>query len=591
MSMNAQTGATPANQVGTTPSSHPGATQISIEGTRKARTNLTRSRIHLVMLGLLAIFGLVGLRLVHLGYAGQSAKYNGTARDVITATRPAILDRNGIEMAVDIRVPSLFAEPRRIVDVDEAVEKLSGELPELDRAFLRDKLTGDEGFVWIARELTPQQRERIFRLGIPGIDFRTESKRFYPGRREAAHIMGAVNRDNQGIAGFERHMDSENVALLQELGLARDRSLAPVRMAVDMRVQHALNAELNDALERYQAIAAAGVILDVRTGEVVALASLPDFDPNVPATALEPYQSRKDARINRITAGTFELGSTFKTITMAGAMEAGAVDLTDEFDARFAVRFGRFSIDDFHGKHRILSVPEIYKYSSNIGTIRVMQAMGEANYRAFLTRMGFDDPLTVELPEKTASNIPKKFSEVGAATASFGHGLATTPLHMASAVAALVNGGNRVPATLYPRTLQEAEALYTRVVSPEVSDKMRYLLRLNALEGSGSRANRIAKGYRLGGKTGTAEKVVDGRYTSAKSLAIFASAFPLDAPKYAMVILVDEPKRENERTGRTAGWNAGEVTGRVVQRIAPMLGIYPDFDENIDAQIVPAALR
>lgn len=566
-------------------------TQISLEGTRKSRVNLTRSRIHWVMLGLLAVFGLVGLRLVQLGYIADAAQYNGEARDVITATRPAILDRNGIEMAVDIRVPSLFAEPRRIIDVDEAVEKLSGELPDLDKVWLRDRLTGDEGFVWVARELTPQQRARIFRLGIPGIDFRTESKRFYPGRRDAAHLMGAVNRDNQGIAGFERYIDGENVALLQELGLARDRELTPVSMAADMRVQHVLHDQLADALERYKAVAAAGAIMNVHTGEIIALASLPDFDPNEPATALEPYEGEEGARINRITAGTFELGSTFKTITFAAALDAGTLSLKDEFDARFAVRFGRFSIGDFHGKNKVLTAPEVYKYSSNIGTIKVMQTMGKDAYRSFINRLGFDDPLSVELPETKRSNIPKNFSEVGAATASFGHGLATTPMHMVAAVAALVNGGNYVPPTLYPRSQAEAEQLYRRVVAPEVSDRMRYLLRLNALEGSGTRANRIAKGYAVGGKTGTAEKVVDGKYDSSKSLAIFASAFPLDAPQYAMIILVDEPKRENERSGRTAGWNAGEVTGRVVQRIAPMLGIYPDFDDSVDAGLVPPELR
>lgn len=567
------------------------ATPISIEGTRKSRVNLTRSRIHWVMLGLMLVFALVSMRLVQLGYMAGAAQYDGTARDEITATRPAILDRNGIEMAVDIRVPSLFAEPRRIIDVDEAVEKLSRELTELDKAFLRDKLTGDEGFVWIARELTPAQRERIFRLGIPGIDFRTESQRFYPGRSEAAHLMGAVNRDNQGIAGIERHMDGENVALLQDLGLARDRALEPVHLAADMRVQHALHAQLADALVRYKAVAAAGAIMNVHTGEVIALASLPDFDPNNPSSALEPYEGVEGARINRITAGTFELGSTFKTITFAAALDAGTLSLNDEFDARFAVRFGRFSIGDFHGKGRVLTAPEVYKYSSNIGTIKVMQTMGKEAYRSFINRLGFDDPLTVELPETKRSNIPASFSEVGAATASFGHGLATTPMHMVAAVGALVNGGHYVPPTLYPRSKEEAEALYRRVVSPEVSARMRYLLRLNALGGSGTHANKIAKGYVVGGKTGTAEKVVDGKYDSSKSLTIFASAFPLHAPQYVMIILVDEPKRENERSGRTAGWNAGEVTGRVVQRIAPMLGIYPDFDDNIDVGLVPAELR
>lgn len=564
---------------------------INVEGAQKTRRSLTRGRINMMMLGLLLLFFVVSGRLVQLGYANTESATQGRERDVSTSSRPAILDRNGIELAVDIRVPSLFAEPRRIIDVDEAVEKLSRELPDLNVAKLRDHLTGDEGFMWLARELTPKQKQRIFDLGIPGIDFRTESKRFYPGGHEAAHVLGTVNRDNQGISGFEQHIDGEEVALLQELGLARDRALEPVRISIDSRVQHVMHTQLVDALERYQAIAAAGVLVDVTTGEILALVSLPDFDPNEPAMALEPFEGRKDARINRISVGTFELGSTFKTITFAGALDSGLVSLTDSFDATKPIRFGRYSIGDFHGKKRILSVPEIYKYSSNIGTIRIMQTLGKENYRAFIARMGFDDPLNIELPERSRSNIPAKFSEVSAATASFGHGLATTPLHMVSAIAALVNGGNMVPTTLYPRSIAEAEKLYRSVVSPETSAKMRYLLRLNAREGSGSHANKIAAGFRVGGKTGTAEKVVDGRYNSAKSLTVFASAFPLDAPKYAMVILVDEPQRENAQSGRTAGWNAGEVTGRIVQRVSPMLGVLPDFDATIDAALIPQILR
>jgi cell division protein FtsI (penicillin-binding protein 3) len=267
------------------------------------------------------------------------------------------------------------------------------------------------------------------------------------------------------------------------------------------------------------------------------------------------------------------------------------VRLTDSFDARFGIRFGRFTIDDFHGQHRFLTVPEVYKYSSNIGAIRIMQALGKDNYRAFLTRVGFDDPLPIELPETRRSSIPEQFSDIAAATAAFGHGLSITPLHMAAAIGGLVNGGVMVPPTLYPRTEEEAMGLSRRIVSPETSAMMRYLLRLNALEGSGTHANRIAAGYQLGGKTGTAEKVVDGRYDSSKLLNIFASVFPMDDPQYAMVILIDEPHAENEQSGTTAGWNAGEVTGRIVQRVAPMLGIAPDFDETIDAALVPQVLR
>ncbi len=561
------------------------AQTITLEGARKQRGTLTQARIRWMMLAIVIGFALVGGRLVQLGMVETDQTIEGQTRDAIQASRPPILDRNGLEMAVDIRVPSLFAEPRRIVDVDEAVRKLRTVLPNLDEAWLRNRLSGDKGFVWVQRELTPAIQDQVMRLGIPGIDFITESKRFYPAMNEAAHILGSTNVDNQGIAGIERSMDSESLALLQELGLARGNALTPVELSVDMRAQHVMHDQLVDAMTRYQAIAAAGVMMDVHTGEIIALASVPDFNPNEPATALV-----KDT-FNRITSGIFEPGSTFKTITIAGALDSGAVRITDQFDARYGIRFGRFTIDDFHGKHRILSLPEVYKYSSNIGTIRVMQAMGKENFRAFLSKMKFDERVDFELPEMRVPTVPKDFSEVGAATASFGHGLSISPLHLVTSYAAFVNGGNYVPPTLYKREVAEAEPLYERVISEETSRNMRYLMRLNALEGSGSQMNKAAQGYRAGGKTGTAEKVVDGRYSSSKVTNFFASAFPLDNPRYAIVIMVDEPKAENPQSGTTAGWNAGAITGRLIQRVAPMLGVAPDFSEELDLQIVPPALR
>ncbi|HEY8357505.1 MAG TPA: penicillin-binding protein 2, partial [Ramlibacter sp.] len=416
---------------------------IALDGARKVRGNLTQARIRWMVLALVLGFGLVGGRLVQLGMVVPDSTIEGQTRDVITATRPPILDRNGLEMAVDIRVPSLYAEPRRIIDVEEAVRKIRTVLPDLDEKWLRDRLTGDKGFVWVQRELSPAIQDRVMRLGIPGVEFLTESKRLYPGMSEASHILGSTNIDNQGIAGIERHMDGEDVALLQELGLARGNALAPVELSVDMRVQHVMHEQLVDAMTRYQAIAAAGVMMDIYSGEIVALASIPDFNPNEPATALV-----KDS-FNRITAGIFEPGSIFKTVTLAGALSSGAVSINDQFDARFGVRFGRFTIDDFHGKHRILSLPEVYKYSSNIGTIRIMQAMGKDAYREFLTTMGFDQRVPFELPEMRLPAIPKELSEVGAATASFGHGLSVSPLHMVTAYASFVNGGNYVPPTLY----------------------------------------------------------------------------------------------------------------------------------------------
>lgn len=564
---------------------------IALEGASKARGALTRNRIRLaIALGCL-IFAVLAGRLVQLALSATEDRFPGAVQSALTASRPALIDRHGLEMAIDLQAPSLFAEPRNIVDLDEAVEKLARALPELGRDFLRERLDGDEGFVWLERELSPAQRDAIFRLGLPGIDFVSETKRYYPGGPVAAHVLGAVDVDNVGIAGIERHIDQDQIAVLQELGFARDRALAPMRLSIDLRVQNAVHRELTDALVRYQAIAAAAVMMDVRTGEILALASLPDFDPNNPASALAPVDGRTDARINRITAGTFELGSTFKTITMAAALDAGAISITDSFDARYAVRFGRYSIDDFHGQHRVLTVPEIYKYSSNIGIIKVVQTLGRDNYRAFLSRVGLDGTPIVELPERKPANVPARFSEIVAATAAFGHGLSVTPLQLATAYSAIVNGGWFTPPTLLARTEEEAQAQSRRVLRPETSDLMRYLLRLNGIEGTGSRTNRIAEGFRIGGKTGTAEKVIDGRYSSDVTLAVFASVFPMDAPRYAMVVLVDEPQRENAQSGKTAAWNAGEVSGRIIARVGPMLGVVPDLDPALDQALVPVLLR
>lgn len=562
-----------------------GSLPIAVDGARKLRGGLTKARIRWVIAVLLLLFAAICGRLVQLGMVVQDTSIEGRARDLITATRPAMLDRNGLEMAVDIRVPSLFAEPRHIIDVDEAATAIHSVLPDLSVDWLRQRLSGDKGFVWIKRELTPAIEDKIMQLGIPGLDFLTESKRFYPGGSEAAHIVGAVNIDNQGIAGMEKAMDDEDVALLQQVGLARGNELAPVNLSIDLRVQHVMHDVLTDALSRYQASAAAGAMMDIKTGEILGLVSLPDFDPNNPGSALQ-----KDT-FNRMTAGIYELGSTMKSVTIAGALDSGKVKITDSFDARYGVRFGRFTITDFHGKNRILTVPEVYKYSSNVGAIHIMQQWGKENFRAFLHKMQFDVPEPLELPERRNPVVPKTFSDIVAATASFGHGLSVSPIAMLRAMGAFANNGVMVRPTMYKTSLADAEKTYEQVVSPKTSAEMRYIMRLNANEGSGSRMNMLAQGYRAGGKTGTAEKVVNGRYDTSKVLSLFASVFPLDNPRYAMMILVDDPHTEPGQGGHTAGWNAGEATGRIIARVAPMLGISPNFDPMLDNNLVPPELR
>jgi cell division protein FtsI (penicillin-binding protein 3) len=556
-------------------STHP---EIIVHGTARIHNRITRGRIAIVAALLVAGFLLIGGRLVQLAQERVDDAIEGVTRNVIQASRPPIVDRNGIAIAIDIRVPSLYAEPRRIVDVASTAAQLRTVLPDLDEAWLRQRLTGDKGFVWLKRELTPAIEDRVMALGLPGIDFIEESKRFYPAGSELAHVIGSVNVDNQGIAGMELAIDRDELAVLQEVGLARGAELEPKVLSIDTRVQYVMRNELLAALARFRAIAAAGAIINVRTGEIIAMASLPDFDPNEPATALKPDS------FNRITNGTFELGSTFKTITIAAALDSGAVAIDDMIDAREGVRFGRFVLD--HGRHEIMSVSDVFRYSDNIGTIRIMERMGKERLRAFLGVAGFDQRSAIQLPERAAPRVPESFSDVGAATASYGYGFAATPMHMLTAVAALMNKGKLVPPTLFRRSAAEAEQLARPIVSPRTSEQMMYLFRMNALLGSGRNMNAEAIGYRTGGKTGTAEKTINGRYSKTKNVTVFTSAFPMEDPRYAMLVMLDEAQAENASSTREAGWNVAVVSGQIIRRIAPMLGVLPNTAVGIDDRLM-----
>ncbi len=472
-------------------------------------------------------------------------------------------------LATDIKTASLFAEPRRIVDADEVIEKLSTVLPDLDAEQTYHKLKSGAGFVWLKRQLTPRQQGAIMQLGLPGIGFRTEKRRFYPGGATASHIVGLTNIDNQGIAGLEKYIDDQGLADLQASGLAVAEDLKPVRLSIDIRVQHIVHDELERSMERYNAIAAGAVILNVKTGEVMAMASLPDFDPNNPVNALD-----KD-RLNRMSAGVFEMGSTIKSFTTAMALDSGKVTMASTFDATRPITIGRQTIRDFHGKGRVLSVPEVFIYSSNIGSAREADVVGIEGHREFLKRLGLLDRLRTELPEVARPTEPKVWKKVHSITIAFGHGMSTTPLQTAVGAAALMNGGRLIPPTFLPRTEEEAAALATQVLKPKTSEDMRYLYRLNAEKGSGKRAE--VPGYRVGGKTGTAEKVVNGRYSSDKRFNAFLAAFPMDDPQYVVLTIIDEPKPEKPGMGATSGLNAAPTVANIIRRAAPLLGVKPEF--------------
>ncbi|MCX2721877.1 peptidoglycan D,D-transpeptidase FtsI family protein [Roseibium salinum] len=541
-------------------------------------SSAVKSRVYVAMLAFACVYAAIAGRLVLLAQMDEAPSTAWiSAQDTVAASRPDLVDRNGEILATDIKTASLYAEPRRILDVDEAVEGLIRVLPQLDETVVRRRLDSGAGFAWLQREITPQQAERIHDLGLPGIGFLSENQRFYPGGPTAGHIVGSVNVDNQGLAGVEKYIDEEWLSDLQSLGFASDRSMEPVRLSVDLRVQHVVRDELAKAMERYRAIAAVGIVLDAKTGEVVAMSSLPDYDPNDRSQALE-----KD-RLNRATGGVFEMGSVFKTFTTAMALDPGAVSINDSFDATRPIRAGGRTISDFHGKNRILSVPEIFIYSSNIGTAKMMLATGIDRQKEFLTRLHLTERLKTELPENAAPLLPPKWNELAAITISFGHGISVTPMQTAVAAAALVNGGTLLPPTFVPRDPGEVQAVGKQVISPETSRVMRYLFRLNVLSGSGRRAD--VPGYTVGGKTGTAEKIENGRYVSNKRRNSFLSAFPMDDPRYIVLVVLDEPKSEREGIGATAGLNTAPTVGAIIRRAAPMLGVMPRFgkgDEPIE---------
>lgn len=335
---------------------------IVVEGARKATGGKGKARIVMTMAVFFGIFSTISGRLVYLGF--QTPDLSGGPQSRITASRPDIVDRNGEVLATDIKTASLFAEPRRIVDADEAIEKLSTVLPEIDYEQTYHKLKSGAGFVWLQRQLTPKQQADIMQLGIPGFGFRTEKRRFYPSGETSSYIVGLTNIDNQGISGMEKYIDEQGLSDLQASGLAVAKDLKPVKLSIDLRVQHVVRDEIAAGLERYRAIGAGAVVLNVKTGEVIAMASVPDFDPN------NPYNAQEKDRLNRMSAGLYEMGSTFKSFTSAMALDSGKATMNSRFDASHPIRVGHQAIHDFHGKNRVLSLPEVFLYSSNIGSAR-----------------------------------------------------------------------------------------------------------------------------------------------------------------------------------------------------------------------------
>lgn len=549
---------------------------IHIEGIHKRALETGRNRLVVTGVFFALAFACIGIRLVGLTLQ-EGAEGD---RPAVSAPEPAtelvpraagigradIVDRNGIVLATSLPTAALYADPRDVLDPKGAADELAKILPDTNRAELLAKLTGPGRFVWLSRSLTPGQQHAVNRLGIPGVHFQRSERRIYPHGRVVAHIMGATDIDGRGIAGLERQFES----VLRQAGPA-------LQLSLDVRLQTLLHQELSETVAEFRALGGAGVVMDVATGEVVAMVSLPDFDPNV-GMPLVPSGTVSEAGFNRATKGVYEMGSTFKLFNTAMALDSGTAGLGDRYDARSPIRIARFTISDFHGKNSWLTVPEILIHSSNIGSAKMALDVGGTTQQAYLGALGLLKTPAIELPEIGHPLVPARWREINTMTIAYGHGIAVSPLQMVRAVSALVNGGTLYRATLLkhaPGVAPEGE----RVISERTSAQMRALMRKVVREGTGTKAE--VPGYLVGGKTGTAEKQVAGGYKRNALISSFVAAFPLNRPRYVVMALIDEPHGNKKTYGyATAGWTATPMVARLVSRMAPLMGLAPVAGEE-----------
>ena len=536
-----------------------GGVDMRFDGDRKRAIEVGRGRLLLTGAVLSAAFVAIGIRLfdVTVLQAGVEPRDPPPAQIARgAAAKTEITDRNGVVLAVSLGTAALYANTAWISDADATVNALAKVLPDLDRKRAVERLRVAKRYVSLRRHLTPNEQYAILRLGIPGLVLEPDQRRIYPMGRLAAHVVGFSDPDGKGLAGIERQFDTK----------LREGS-GSLSLSIDIRVQHVLRNELSRAMTGHRAVGAAGIVLDTASGELLAMVSLPDFDPN------RAHSASAEFRFNRATLGIYEMGSTFKILSTALALDAGAVTLSDRIDATRPIRIARFTIRDFHPKARVLTIPEVFIYSSNIGAAKLGLAIGGKRMRRFLADLGMFRKTPVEIGENGRPLFPRRWRQINTMTVSFGHGVAVSPLHLTSAVAAVVNGGTLHAPTLLKREPQ-ARPEGKRVLSRATSDKMRRLMRLVVAEGTGSRA--AAAGYLVGGKTGTAEQAGKGGYREKRLLSSFVAAFPMHRPRYVVLALLDRPRGTSETHGyATGGWVAAPVVGRTVARIGPLLGIEP----------------
>ncbi len=544
--------------------------RVRLAGQRQQSLALVHFRLMLMMLLFIGVTTVIAGRLMFFALFADRA-VAGAVVDGMLPARGDIVDRNGVPLARTIDAWSIGIHPAKLINPPaEIAARLAALMPERSAGQYLAMLKSGRRFFYLRRRALPELVAAVNAIGEPAIELDREPERLYPQTSLASHVLGWTNIDGHGASGMERVLD-ERLSDPAERG-------RPAVLSIDSRVQAAVESELAAAMAKHSAVGAAGLVLDVDSGEVVAMASLPTFNPNAAGHG-DPQALR-----NNVTQSVYELGSTFKAITIANAIESNVVtSMTQRYDATAPLQIGRFHIKDDEPTGRWLDVPEMMVLSSNIVTSRIAEQLGEARERAMFTRLGFAGPPAIELIEKGRPLWPLYWGRSTVMTVGFGHGIAITPLQLASAYAALVNGGIWRSATLLKRAPSQVPK-GRRVISEATSYRVRQLLRLVVMPvtgGTGKKAN--VPGFRLGGKTGTAEKPTAGGYDKSANVATFAGVFPMDAPRYVIVMMLDSPKATADTYGfKTAGWTIAPAVQKVLGRIGPMLGVQPDLAKDID---------
>jgi cell division protein FtsI (penicillin-binding protein 3) len=539
-----------------------------------SNTEIDINRILVVIISFALCYGIIAVRVFDLTILNSIEHIKKAPAEIhANARRAEIIDRHGNLLAVNLVTSSIYANPKVVFSAKDAAQKIKSAIPDLNLEDLEKKLNSKKSFVWIKRNITPKEHQLVNDLGIPGLYFETSEKRAYPNGELFAHALGYVGLDGNGLAGIEKQYDN----YLKYYG---DNQPKPLQLSLDVGVQNIVRDELLKTIKEFNAKGAVGVVQDTKTGEILAMVNLPDFNPHNPGLASD------EQLFNKCTLGAYEMGSMFKAFTIAMALENKSTTLNDVYDVSSSIKYARFNINDYRGKGGWLSVPEILMYSSNIGTAQIALELGKENQYKFLNSFGLLSPLSIELPEKAAPAFPKiaKWTDLNTITISYGHGISVSPMHVVGVMSSLVNGGMLHPTTIIKQ--QNPEQINSRQVLKEsTSEKMRKLLRLVVTEGSGKKAD--VKGLFPGGKTATSNKLVNGKYHDKLRLSSFLSAFPINEPKYTILVMIDEPKGTKETFGfATGGWTSAPTTSRIIMRLANLYGIIPYTNKDeIDNQL------